>query len=333
MIPPPDKDEILSIFNSNPNKVNLDIDTGIPAEGTTFWTFSWTARNPALRAVFRNQFFRQAMSHLSDREEMKKVDFFDYATSTHFPLNPLSPYHIQRSSQTEETKKQAEKAIFPFDPEKARALLDKIGLRLGSDGKRFIPANFDGEGNPQAKLEFTLTTNREVRIRELMVDRLIADAARLGITIRKEIISAPELAESLIGGNFEAALFGLGGGFTPESSANVFMCEGNLHFYHVECPKNPTAFEKQVDALFRNGASEQDNAKERQIWDRWQLLMGQHQPLIYLVQPHLLFVYRIDTLRNHGRAPSAVQDLVYCIEGKCIYDRIPRPPDDKGNKP
>ena len=338
VIPHPNAEDILNLINNNKLKwapVNEDADTGIPAEGTTFWTFSWTTQGPALRAAFRNQEFRQAMSYLSDREKMKQDDFFSYATVTHFSLNPLSPYHVERDDpkQSSNTRERATKAKFAFDPEKAKVILDKLGVRPGTDGKRVIPANFDGQGNPATRLEFTLVTNQGVRVRESMIDRLIADAARIGITIRKELVTPTELAERLISGDFEAILAGLGGGYTPESSANVFMCQGNLHFYHVNCPRNPTEFEKQVDTLYRAGLAEQDLTKDREIWDEFQILMGLYQPLIYLVQPHLLFLYRVNVLRNHGRAPLAVQDLVYCVSGRCMADGGGRTPDDKGNNP
>ncbi|MBI3460134.1 hypothetical protein HY009_04305, partial [Candidatus Acetothermia bacterium] len=148
---------------------------------------------------------------------------------------------------------------------------------------------------------------------------------RAGVLINVDTKDAAVLFDKLQTGDYEAIPTSLSGGYVPESSANVFTCDGNLHFFNVICPfekrNNPQVdyekFEKKVDDFYGNGAVAQEIKEAKKIWDDAQILIGEFQPMIYIVQMNALFAYRTDVLRNHGRAPLANQDVVYCLNGKC----------------
>ncbi len=318
LIPRPEDIAVLqSDRASNGFTVNDDIKQEATTSGTTFWVLSWTTANPALRAIFRNKDFRQAMSHLTDRDTMKKNSFLGLATETYWHLHPDSPFYVERDKQPKEMTGRANKAKYKFDTEKARGILDKLGLQPGTDGMRTIPANFQGSGNPAGKLEFTLSLQAGHTLREEMAKRIAQDARKVGINIKVEPKDSAALVDALLSGNFEAILTSAGGGYTPESTANIFTCTGNLHFFNVDCPNSPTDFERRVDDFYQQGATAFKDEEAKRIWDEAQLLIGEHQPLIYLVQPNVLFAYRTDVLRNHGYSPHLAQGFIFCANGKC----------------
>ena len=96
--------------------------------------FNYTHKDPALRTIFNDIRFRQAMSLAIDRQEMNKVLYFGKGTpmahtavpGTSFYEDWMGEYYVEH------------------DPEKANALLDEMGLawdknhewRLRPDGKR-----------------------------------------------------------------------------------------------------------------------------------------------------------------------------------------------------
>jgi peptide/nickel transport system substrate-binding protein len=319
----PRPDDIVSLQSDKIKgfPVNDDFDSGQASSGITFWAVNWAARNPALRAVFRNRDFRVALSHLTDRDTMKKIIFKGMATDNYSFLNPNSPFYFERPDQTKEMLDRGEKAKFKFDPERANLILDRIGLKdTNRDGVRDIPENFDGQGNPAGRLEFTMITNEESDVRKFMAQEIATDAKRASIVIKVEMRRTEILSDSLKVGDYEAVLTQLGGGFTPESSANVYLCEGNLHFFNVDCPKNRTNFERELDDFYKKGIITRNFTEAQKHWDEVQIFISQFQPIIPLPQQNALFAYRTDVLRNHGRAPHLTQSFIYCLRSSCIGD-------------
>ncbi|MBI1742432.1 hypothetical protein HYR54_05110 [Candidatus Acetothermia bacterium] len=307
-------------------QVNDDIDSGRPGGGTTqFWVFSWTTKTPALRAVFRSKEFRQAMSQITDRETMRKNLLLGLGIQQFSHVPVPSQFYVERDPKAQGAvpqdaalRDQWEKTgKYLYNPQAAAALLDKIGLTVGSDGIRIIPANFQGQGNPAGKLEFTLNTNVGNTIREEEIKLIASEAKKIGVNIKAEPKDFAALVDQLLVGDYEAIRIGLAGGNDPESGLNVYTCEGNLHFYNVDCPKSPTQFEKDLDALYAKGVATLDRNEAGKIWDQVQILVGQNQPLVHTVLSNALFAYRTDVLKNHGRAPYGNHDVVYCANGKC----------------
>jgi peptide/nickel transport system substrate-binding protein len=154
-------------------------------------------------------------------------------------------------------------------------------------------------------------------LREEMIRQLANDAKKIGVSIKAEPKDFAALVDQLTVGDYEAILIGLTGGVAVGSGANVYQCDGNLHMWNVDCPKNTTEFEKQLDALYRRGLATLDTEVAKGIFEEAQLLMGEFQPMVQLVQGNSLFAYRTDVLLNHDRAPFGNQDVVYCANGKC----------------
>ncbi|MBI3660694.1 hypothetical protein HY230_09530 [Candidatus Acetothermia bacterium] len=310
-------------------QVNDDIDSGRPGGGTTqFWVFSWTTKNPALRAVFRSKEFRQAMSMITDRETMRKNLLLGLGIQQFSHVPVPSQFYVERDPKAQGAvpqdaalRDQWEKTgKYLYNPQAAAALLDKIGLTIpagSSDGIRIIPANFQGQGNPAGKLEFTLNTNVGNTIREEEIKLIAAEAKKIGVNAKAEPKDFAALVDQLVVGDYEAIRIGLAGGNDPESGLNVYTCEGNLHFYNVDCPKTPTQFEKDLDALYAKGVATLDRNEAGKIWDQVQILVGQNQPLVHTVLSNALFAYRMDVLKDHGRAVLGNDDVVYCNNGKC----------------
>ncbi|MBI3660695.1 hypothetical protein HY230_09535, partial [Candidatus Acetothermia bacterium] len=287
-VPRPDDISLLQADKASRGfPVNDDINSGFPLPGTTFWVLSWTAKNPALQAAFRAKEFRQAMSYLTDRAAINKNIFNGLGTEIYWSLNPLSEYYVERPGQPQAVIDRVNKAKFSFDLVKAREILDSLGLKdTDGDGIREIPQNFQGRGNPAGKLEFALSTNAGNTLRIEIAQQIANDARRAGVLINVDTKDAAVLFDKLQTGDYEAILTSLSGGYVPESSANVFTCDGNLHFFNVICPfekrNNPQVdyekFEKKVDDFYGNGAVAQEIKEAKKIWDDAQILIGEFQP-------------------------------------------------------
>lgn len=96
--------------------------------------FNITHNDPKLRAVYSDLRFRQAVSHAINREEMNQVLYFGLG-------KPSQALPAQLSFATEADSQY----MIDFDPQKANALLDDMGMKKGADGMRSSP---DGTPSP-----------------------------------------------------------------------------------------------------------------------------------------------------------------------------------------
>jgi len=121
----------------------------------------------ALRKIFRDKRFRQALSVAIDREEMNEVLYHGRGRPMPSTVLPCSMFYLPEFDE----------AYTEYDPEKANALLDEMGLnwdenheyRLRSDGKRLsvifdiIPGIHEGQ-DAVATAEMLVKYWREIGI-------------------------------------------------------------------------------------------------------------------------------------------------------------------------
>jgi len=96
--------------------------------------FNLTCKDPVLKSLFNNDKFRKALSIAINREEINQIAYLGQAVPRQASLIPDVPYYSP----------EWEKAWAEYDPKKASAMLDEIGLskkdkdgyRLRPDGKR-----------------------------------------------------------------------------------------------------------------------------------------------------------------------------------------------------
>ncbi|MBN1902715.1 ABC transporter substrate-binding protein [Candidatus Sumerlaeota bacterium] len=90
-------------------------------------------KDPVMRKIIGDKRFRQALSHAINRNDLNEVCFFGVGEPRQMSPPPTSPFYSAKY----------EKAFIEYDPDKANALLDEMGLskrdrngnRLRPDGK------------------------------------------------------------------------------------------------------------------------------------------------------------------------------------------------------
>jgi len=110
-----------------------------------------------LRDLFRDLRFRQALSLAINRDEINEVQYFGYGTPRQFTVIPQCSYY----------KPEFEEAYAEYDPDRASALLDEIGLEWDADHQfRLRP-----DGKQLAwTIEFFPIETPKVAVTELVVD-------------------------------------------------------------------------------------------------------------------------------------------------------------------
>ncbi len=238
--------------------------------------------NPELIELFNDVRFRQAVSHAIDRARIVRVVYAGLAQPAYGPESPAdklfySP-HIPK---------------FPFDMAAARGKLAAIGLR-DTDGDGFL--NFPS-GQP---VRFTLLTNVENSLRIDTATIITSDLRKIGLDVSFTPISFNDLISRLDNGSatgapafdWQTVLLGFTGGIEPNDGRNLWVSSGNLHQWDPDQEKPHRPWEAQIDALFRRGAQEMNPRRRKAIYEHFQKIVGQEQPLIYTVVPDSIAAIR-----------------------------------------
>jgi peptide/nickel transport system substrate-binding protein len=208
---------------------------------------------------FADKRVRQAFAHAIDKEELIKGVLLGYGV----PISaPTSPAHwvYNRNVKT-----------YDYNPRKALDLLAEVGWTRDANG-RLVKA-----GKPFA---FTIITNngnpQRARTAEIVQRRLGA----LGIEIKIRTIEwAAFIKDFVTAGNFEAMILGWGLSQDPDQFLIWHSSQaepGKLnHVYY----KNP-----EIDRLLVEGRTTFDRERRKAIYWRFQEIMAEEQPYVFLYQ-------------------------------------------------
>ncbi|MFH2068534.1 MAG: ABC transporter substrate-binding protein [Candidatus Omnitrophota bacterium] len=247
-----------------------------PALGENFLAFNQNPKAPIPAyklAWFRNRSFRQAISYGLDRESMTRNVYAGLAYPQWGPMNRSGGYFYNPKVKE-----------YPRNSEESRRLLKDAGFQY-RDG-----ILYDANGH---RVEFTLLTNGDTGERVQTAILIMDDLDKLGIKVRFSPVDFNNLVNRMVSSyDWEAVILGLTGGIEPHSGRNVWHSSGQLHLWNPRQKIPDTAWEKEIDDIFEKAACELDNAKRKVLYDRWQMIVSEEVPVIYLVNPAALYAVR-----------------------------------------
>jgi peptide/nickel transport system substrate-binding protein len=247
---------------------------------------------PHKRRWFSDVRFRRAVAHAMDREGMVRSVLRGRGDAQHGLV-----------TQANKRWYNPDIVRYAYDPSRARALLDEMGLKdTDGDGVRD-----DGRGH---KAEFTLFTNSANTIRKQLATVVKSNLAEVGVSC----IVAPLEFNTLLTHmrkdyKYEAMLLGQAGSVPPDPalSQNVYRSSGVTHQWYPEQPRPATSWEAEIDRLMDQVAGERDYNKRKAAFFRVQAIMAEQQPVIGLARERLLVAVRD---RFQGTRPSVLRSHV-----------------------
>jgi peptide/nickel transport system substrate-binding protein len=158
-------------------------------------------------------------------------------------------------------------AQYPYDPVKARAMLDADGWRVGPDGVR-------RRGN--ARLAFELLINQGSAILTDADLEFTADMKAIGIEVALREMDFPSMVAREFKGDFDLISEGFGGSVDPDMTANLATSS------IPPAGQNTGAFHDPVlDRLMKAGLTELDDGKRRAIYNEMQREIADKVPMLY----------------------------------------------------
>ena len=228
-------------------------------------------------ARFQDKRVRQAMAHAINKQEIIEGVLLGLGRPAVGPYKPGTWWY------KDDVK------TFPFDPERAKALLAEAGWRrttadgiLEKDGKPF---------------SFTIRTNQGNAVRQQTAEIIQRRLRSVGIDAKIHIVEWAAFINTFIRKkDFEAIILGWGLGLDPDQYEIWHSSQtGPEELNHISY-KNP-----KVDELLEAGRRTFSQEKRTAIYGELQEVLAEDQPVIFLYVPDALPVV---SARVHGIAPA-----------------------------
>lgn len=250
-----------------------------PTPNTMFLTFNLNKRKdpngkfyvPAKKQIwFNDRNFRTAIDYAIDRENM----IFNITNGVAKPLftaEALPSIFLNKEIANGH----------PRDLNIAQKYLELSGFYKDKKGNLY-----DKFGN---QVEFDLLTNAGHTEREATGVMIKQDLADLGIKVNFKPIEFNTLVNKITNTlDWETAIMGLtGSSLDPHSGINVWNSNGPLHLFNkrLKNEKDLLSWEKELNDIYEKGALELDFNKRKTLYDRYQEIIYEEKPIIYLYSP------------------------------------------------
>jgi peptide/nickel transport system substrate-binding protein len=156
---------------------------------------------------------------------------------------------------------------YPYDPDKARAMLDADGWRVGPDGVR---------RRGKSRLAYELLLNQGSAILTDASLEFTADMKAIGIDVALRQLDFPSMIAREFKGDFDLVAEGFGGSVDPDMTTNLASSQ------MPPAGANTTGFRDPVlDRLLKAGLTELDDAKRRTIYNAMQREIAEKVPIFY----------------------------------------------------
>lgn len=240
------------------------------------WSFNQNPKNSDQNFYkwFTKKEFRQAMSCILNRDRIISQTFRGLAQPKYDFFPSANPMYNEKITLK-----------YRYNLKEAETLLEKIGMKKGSDGLMY-----DSEGN---KVEFNLTIPSGVATTSDISQIISDEASKIGVTINVRQTDFQKIIEMLTATfDWHAVIIGLGSNFFPSQGSNVWPTAGNLHLWYPCQEKPATDWEARVDWLYNEGCYTNDKAEAKKLWDEYQEILLEQLPVIYLCRPQRFFAIR-----------------------------------------
>lgn len=242
---------------------------------------------------FRDKAFRTAIDYAIDRESMVK-NIAQGLAKPLFTAESLNSIYLNKNING-----------FLQDKNKALELLLENGYKL-KNGILYDKSN--------TRIEFDLYTNAGSLDRESIGVMIKQDLEDLGMKVNFKPIEFNSLVNKLSNTNdWDMAIMGLTGSpLEPHDGKNVWMSNGPLHLFNQRDIKNlvndKLPWEKELDEIFEKGAIKLNFAERKPLYDRYQEIISEEKPIIYLYSP-----IRITAIRKKFKNifPTSLSGLIY----------------------
>ena len=219
----------------------------------------WNNRHP----IFRDKLVRQAMTCLTNRQEMIRSLLFGLGETIESPIHKFRPEYNNNLKP------------YPYDPDQAAKLLAQAGW-ADSDGDGVLDKNIDGTPTP---FSFEILVNSGNQLRKDVALTIQDELKDAGIDCQVRELDWSILLQRVKGQDFAAVVLGWTGSmrFPPDnyqiwhSSQSAGRGSNHIGFANAE-----------VDKILEDYRREFDPQKRIPLYQRYQEILHEEQPYTFL---------------------------------------------------
>jgi len=213
---------------------------------------------------FSDRRVRQALAYAIDREEIIRVVLLGLGVGATGPYKPDTWVYNPRVKR------------YPYDPEKAKALLAEAGWKDGDkDGI------LEKDGQP---FRFAILTNQGNEERKMTAEIIQRRLAKVGIGVEIRIAEWASFINYFIKNRrFQSVLLGWTTGQDPDLYDIWHSSKTLPDEFNFICYKN-----SEVDRLIEEGRHTFDKMRRRACYDRIQEILAEDCPYVFLYVPYSL---------------------------------------------
>ncbi len=295
------KGDSVARYKSKENKSDYTVYNLGPDTGTMFIVINLNTRkdkngkyyvDPKKQKWFGERDFRAAIDWAIDRKNMVQNIAFGVAEPL-FTSESLNSIYLNKYIKGH-----------PSDKSVAMESLKKAGF-YQKDG-----ILYDKDGN---RVEFDLYTNAGNLEREAIGVMVKQDLEELGMKVNFKPVEFNSLVNKLTNSNdWDMMIMGLTGSpLEPHDGKNVWTSRGSLHMFNMGAKGNIYPWEKELDEIFEQGALKLTYKERKPIYDRYQTIIYNERPIIYLYSPTRITAIR----KKFGNIfPTPLGGLIHNLE-------------------
>lgn len=214
---------------------------------------------------------RQAINYAIDKDLIIEGVVGGYGTKLYTNASPVMSFWYNDLSQNEP---------YPYNVEKAKALLAEAGYKDGFETTIKVPSNYQ----------------THVDTAQVLADML----SQVGITLNIELIEWGQWLETVYtGGNYDTTLVGLSGKLEPHEVFLRYESTYPKNFYHLRSP--------EYDAILEQAITETDAPKRADLYKQAQQFLADEAVAVYIMDPHLILASK-PNLKGYTPYPAPYFD-------------------------
>lgn len=257
------------------------------------------------KELFRDARFRQAFSHLIDRESIIELALGGLGTPLYGPFSAGNTRFYNEDAFVEGESK------FPFDPDAAAELLAELGF----DSRNSANLLQNDEGRT---ISFVILANASEPVQRVAGQIMTEDMRAAGINVTVSIVDTgsvinPSLRNFDANGNrgFDWMFTNFGAVADPPTRRNLYHLNGSARVWNVARPGESRPdelepYELRLAELADAGLRTNDEAERLEIYTEFQRVAGENLPLVYLYTPGLSFARSERVGNTQDQLPDAV---------------------------
>ncbi len=263
-------------------------DAGPGLERQILW-FNLGHPDPS-RAFLAEDAFREAVSLAVDRRALADAVFLGAAEPAPFPVPPANQRWLPEGLEPP-----------PFDPARAAALLDGIGLRRADPEA----PRTDAAGRP---VRFSILVQAGITPAEKGAAFIRDSLAAIGVGVDVVSVDFRSVMDRWGQGQYDAIYHLLQTTDTdPAANLDWWLSRGVSHVWNPSQLQPATPWEAEIDRLMTRQASTLDPSERRHLFTEVQRLVLAHNPVLYFAAPR---VYAATSMRVAPLTPAVARPQV-----------------------